>query len=203
MIDLETLDKLNEYSVSQLKVRKVIKTKLDDISGISNSPLFIEISDPELFRSHATIESLRAIWRPRLKGMGGDSDKAPHELLHMIKGVSARTTRTSGAAAEILSKFAGSLPWVESRQSHSGGRKSGGSSSRVSPDTPSRPRLHPVSTQVTNVEVTTPNGVSNVEDVLYSPVQERPIELMTTVSSDDEMYSDRYTDSSRPHSYFY
>ncbi|ORY95369.1 hypothetical protein BCR43DRAFT_564277 [Syncephalastrum racemosum] len=192
MIDLETLEKLNEYSVSQLKVRKVIKTKLDDISGIGNSPLFIEISDPEQFRSHATIESLRAIWRPRLKSIGGDSDKAPHELLHMIKGVSARTTRTSGAAAEILSKFAGSFPWVESRQSHSGGRKSGGNSSRVSPDTPSRPYPPRVATQVTNIEVTTPSGVSNVEDVLYSPVQERPMEPMTTMSSDEEMYSDSY-----------
>lgn len=33
MIDLETLEKLNEYSIGQLKVRSVIKSKLDDISG--------------------------------------------------------------------------------------------------------------------------------------------------------------------------
>ena len=41
MIDLETLDKLNEHTVGQLKVRNVIKSKLDDISGKNLLWLFI------------------------------------------------------------------------------------------------------------------------------------------------------------------
>ncbi|CAO0802412.1 unnamed protein product [Mucor circinelloides] len=115
-IDLETLGKLNEHAFSQLKVRKVIKSKLDDISGITNSPLFNETSDPEVFRHHSTIESLRAIWRPKLKGgmlhsatTGGSStDQQPNELMHMLK----RTTRTGGAAVDMLSRVAGSIPWI-------------------------------------------------------------------------------------------
>ncbi|ORZ17030.1 hypothetical protein BCR42DRAFT_450852 [Absidia repens] len=112
VIDLDTLEKLDEYHIGPLRVRKAIKSKLDDISGINNYPLFGEDYNPEVFRDHATIDSLRAIWRPRLKNsFGSDPDKQPHELLHIIKEVSARTTKTSGAAAEILSKVAGSLSW--------------------------------------------------------------------------------------------
>ncbi|KAI8332401.1 hypothetical protein BC941DRAFT_436569 [Chlamydoabsidia padenii] len=112
VIDLDTLNRLDEYHMGPLRVRKAIKSKLDDISGINNYPLFGEDHNPEVFRDHATIDSLRAIWRPRLKNhIGTDSDKQPHELLHIIKEVSARTTKTSGAAAEILSKVAGSLSW--------------------------------------------------------------------------------------------
>ncbi|SAM06869.1 hypothetical protein [Absidia glauca] len=112
VIDLDTLKKLDEYHMGPLRVRKAIKSKLDDISGINNYPLFGEDYNPEVFRDHATIDSLRGIWRPRLKNnIGSDSDKQPHELLHIIKEVSARTTKTSGAAAEILSKVAGSLSW--------------------------------------------------------------------------------------------
>ncbi|KAI7901770.1 uncharacterized protein BX663DRAFT_455949, partial [Cokeromyces recurvatus] len=104
-IDIDTLAKLNEYNFSQLKVTKVIKSKLDDISGTTNSPLFNETSDPEVFRHHATIESLRAIWRPRLKGGG---TKQQNELMHMLK----RTTRTGGAAVDMLTRVAGSIPWI-------------------------------------------------------------------------------------------
>lgn len=114
-IDLETLGKLNEHAFSQLKVRKVIKSKLDDISGITNSPLFNETSDPEVFRHHATIESLRAIWRPKLKGnmlhnnnANGSTDQQPSELMHKLK----RTTRTGGSAVDMLSRVAGSIPWI-------------------------------------------------------------------------------------------
>ncbi|GAN05252.1 conserved hypothetical protein [Mucor ambiguus] len=115
-IDLETLGKLNEHAFSQLKMRKVIKSKLDDISGITNSPLFNETSDPEVFRHHSTIESLRAIWRPKLKGgvlhnsttTGSATDQQPNELMHMLK----RTTRTGGAAVDMLSRVAGSIPWI-------------------------------------------------------------------------------------------
>lgn len=115
-IDLETLGKLNEHAFSQLKVRKVIKSKLDDISGITNSPLFSETSDPEVFRYHSTIESLRAIWRPKLKGgmlhstttATSATDQQPNELMHMLK----RTTRTGGAAVDMLSRVAGSIPWI-------------------------------------------------------------------------------------------
>ena len=114
-IDLETLGKLNEHAFSQLKVRKVIKSKLDDISGITNSPLFNETSDPEVFRHHSTIESLRAIWRPKLKGgilhnnnTNGSTDQQPNELMHKLK----RTTRTGGAAVDMLSRVAGSIPWI-------------------------------------------------------------------------------------------
>jgi hypothetical protein len=115
---LDTLAKLNDYAFSQLKVRKVIKSKLDDISGTTNSPLFNETSDPEVFRHHATIESLRAIWRPKLRGGGpltpsntvtsyhSDSQQQQqNELFHMIKGVS----RSGGAA---FSRVAGSIPWI-------------------------------------------------------------------------------------------
>ncbi|KAI8350160.1 hypothetical protein BD560DRAFT_409984 [Blakeslea trispora] len=109
LINLETLAKLNEHTSNQLKVKKVIKSKLDDISGITNSPLFSETSDPETFRHHATIESLRTIWRPRLKGSSHHStDQQSNELLHMIKGVS----RTGGAAVDMLSRVAGSIPWI-------------------------------------------------------------------------------------------
>lgn len=106
-IDLETLQKLNEHSFSQLKVRKVIKSKLDDISGTTNSPLFNETSDPEVFRHHATIESLRVIWRPRLRGISTNSlnSNSDQNVMHMIKGVS----RSGGAA---LSRVAGSIPWI-------------------------------------------------------------------------------------------
>ncbi|KAL0090556.1 hypothetical protein J3Q64DRAFT_1847368 [Phycomyces blakesleeanus] len=113
LIDLETLEKLNEYSLSQLKVRKVLKSKLEDISGANNLPLFVESSDPEVFRRHATLDSLRLVWRPRMKnGFGSDNERQTNEFMHMIKGVSARTSRTTGAAAEILSKVANSLPWT-------------------------------------------------------------------------------------------
>ncbi|CAO3618275.1 unnamed protein product [Cunninghamella echinulata] len=112
VIDLETLDKINEYHFGPLRVRKAIKSKLDDISGINNVPLFGEDFNPEVFRDHATMDSLRNIWRPRLKNsQSTDNDKQSNELLHIIKEVSARTTKTSGAAAEILSKVAGSLSW--------------------------------------------------------------------------------------------
>ncbi|KAI8881324.1 hypothetical protein K501DRAFT_253338 [Backusella circina FSU 941] len=67
-IDIDTLSRLNENPYTQLKVRKVLKSKLDDISGTTNSPLMMEVSDPELFRHHATIDSLRIIWRPRVRG---------------------------------------------------------------------------------------------------------------------------------------
>ncbi|KAI9300432.1 hypothetical protein BJ944DRAFT_26093 [Cunninghamella echinulata] len=108
VIDLETLDKINEYHFGPLRVRKAIKSKLDDISGINNVPLFGEDFNPEVFRDHATMDSLRNIWRPRLKNsQSTDNDKQSNELLHIIKEVSARTTKTSGAAAEILSKVAG------------------------------------------------------------------------------------------------
>ncbi|CEP17499.1 hypothetical protein [Parasitella parasitica] len=108
-IDLETLAKLNEHTFTQLKVAKVLKSKLDDISGITNSPLFSETSDPEVFRHHSTIESLRAIWRPKLKGgMLAHGEQQPNELLHMLK----RTTRTGGVAADMLSRVAGSIPWI-------------------------------------------------------------------------------------------
>lgn len=69
-------------------MKKVLKSKLDDISGMSNSPLFSETSDPEVFRHHATIESLRKIWRPKLRGM------------------STKKSRASGTAAEMLSRVA-------------------------------------------------------------------------------------------------
>jgi hypothetical protein len=112
-IDLETLAKLNEHPFVQLKVRKVIKSKLDDISGITNSPLFNETSDPEVFRHHATIDSVRAIWRPRLKGNlltsgAGNSLHLVESKNNMIKSVS----RTGGAAVDILSRVAGSIPWI-------------------------------------------------------------------------------------------
>lgn len=123
-IDLETLGKLNEHAFSQLKVRKVIKSKLDDISGITNSPLFNETSDPEVFRHHSTIESLRAIWRPKLKGgllhsttttSSATDQQQPNELMHMLK----RTTRTGGAAVDMLSRVAGSIPWINTTADNS------------------------------------------------------------------------------------
>lgn len=86
-LDMETLSKLNEHTFN-LKMKKVIKSKLDDISGISNSPLFSETSDPEVFRHHATIESLRRIWRPKLKSM------------------STKRSRASGTAAEMFNRVA-------------------------------------------------------------------------------------------------
>ncbi|KAI9032667.1 hypothetical protein CLU79DRAFT_830508 [Phycomyces nitens] len=120
LIDLETLEKLNEYSLGQLKVRKVLKSKLEDISGANNLPLFVESSDPEVFRRHATLDSLRLVWRPRMKnGLESDNERPSNEIFHRIKGVSARTSRTTGVAAEILSKVANSLPWttgVEQKQ---------------------------------------------------------------------------------------
>ncbi|KAI9474854.1 hypothetical protein BDB00DRAFT_860116 [Zychaea mexicana] len=243
MIDLETLEKLNEHTVGQLKVRNVIKSKLDDISGISNSPLFTESSDPEVFRHHATIESLRAIWRPRLKslptlntgtgggggssssgagggghgatssGAGGDLEKQ-HEFIHMIKGVSARTTRTSGAAAEILSKFAGSLPWVDSSKTSAGShvRSNSGNrfhSTRVVPPPPApppppppppparhRPTNHSILTD-TSIQLTDPSGISTVEDILYPPghaaqTKTSNIASDNALSSDDEFYNNSH-----------
>ncbi|KAG1457148.1 hypothetical protein G6F46_007409 [Rhizopus delemar] len=92
-LDIETLSKLNEHTFN-LKMKKVLKSKLDDISGMSNSPLFSETSDPEVFRHHATIESLRKIWRPKLRGM------------------STKKSRASGTAAEMLSRVAVSIPWI-------------------------------------------------------------------------------------------
>ncbi|KAJ8660005.1 hypothetical protein O0I10_004232 [Lichtheimia ornata] len=196
-LDLATLDKLNEHTINQLKVRNVIKSKLDDISGVSNSPLFSESSEPEVFRHHATIESLRAIWRPRLRNTpGGDLDKPQHELLHMIKGMSARTTRTSGAAAEILSKFAGSLPWVENKQgSVSRNRSKRRAAAPTSPPpvttTPTSPAPLRNNTATTNIQLTSPSGLSTVEDVLYQPdirddSNTRRLLFESGLSSDDD-----------------
>lgn len=124
-IDRETLSKLNEYTFSQLKVTKVIKSKLEDISGVTNSPLFIETSDPEAFRHHATIDSLRAIWRPRARGnplyltntntsaLMDQQSQQTNELKHMLK----RTTKTGSAvAADMLNKVAGSFPWINNTE---------------------------------------------------------------------------------------
>lgn len=66
-----------------------------------------------MFRHHATIGSLRAIWRPRLRGplsssstpSSHNSDQQQNELIHMIKGVS----RSGGAA---FNKITGSIPWI-------------------------------------------------------------------------------------------
>lgn len=213
------MDKLNEHTINQLKVRNVIKSKLDDISGtchvlfqrmmmglisflllgVSNSPLFSESSEPEVFRHHATIESLRAIWRPRLRNTpGGDLDKPQHELLHMIKGMSARTTRTSGAAAEILSKFAGSLPWVENKQgSVSRNRSKRRAAAPTSPPpvttTPTSPAPLRNNTATTNIQLTSPSGLSTVEDVLYQPdirddSNTRRLLFESGLSSDDDLY---------------
>ncbi|KAI8887609.1 hypothetical protein K501DRAFT_330441 [Backusella circina FSU 941] len=66
-IDLETLKHLNLHVPSHSKVSRVLKSTLDDISGTTNFSLQEEVSDPEYFRYHATIESLRMIWRPKLK----------------------------------------------------------------------------------------------------------------------------------------
>jgi hypothetical protein len=111
-----TLEKLDQYTLGPLKVRKVIKSKLDDISGnlklsyaklrengsltrlylgMSNSPLVSESSDPEVFSKHATIDSLRIIWRPRLKGINNYDVDFPVDWLQgsksLLRGVSART----------------------------------------------------------------------------------------------------------------
>lgn len=169
------------------------------ILGVSNSPLFSETADPDIFRHHATIESLRAIWRPRLKSLSSDAEKHQHEFLHMIKGVGARTTRTSGAAAEIISKFAGSLPWVETRQSHSRtGSKThvSDSPSNASASSPLRGSVSPAYPTMSSVQLTTtdPSGVSTVEDILYAPPRQDLDRsgIDTSSSSDDELYSDRY-----------
>lgn len=114
VIDLRTLEKLDQYTLGPLKVRKAIKSKLDDISGkvaqaciriltvvltlkpgINNSPLINESSDPEIFSKHATIDSLRIIWRPRLKSIHNYDADFPVDWLQgsktLLKGVSART----------------------------------------------------------------------------------------------------------------
>ncbi|KAF7731758.1 hypothetical protein EC973_008272 [Apophysomyces ossiformis] len=198
-IDLETLEKLNENTIGQLKMRNVIKSKLDDISGINNSPLFNEASDPEIFRHHATLGSLRVIWRPRLKNPNGtDQDRQPYELIHMIKGVSARTTRTSGAAAEILTKAARSLPWVsttdhrrnKSRQrkirrnrsvfTQSPGFRSGSSSGKR--------------------ELDYEPGVSSPKN-LFAGRQPSPLTSETYLSSDDDMYAESYRSDSEVRSW--
>ncbi|KAI9315188.1 hypothetical protein BX666DRAFT_2028767 [Dichotomocladium elegans] len=208
-LDLATLEKLNEHTINQLKVRNVIKSKLDDISGS-------ESSDPEVFRHHATMESLRAIWRPRLRNFqSGDAEKPQHELLHMIKGMSARTTRTSGAAAEMISKFAGSLPWVENKQNSFARQRSRRRNAAAAaaakttantgptPPTGSVPHVDapittsvmpPLGTYPTNVQVTTPNGISTVEDVFYPPSREeidnenRRVAIESNFSSDESSY---------------
>lgn len=174
--------------------------KTNEHIGVSNSPLFSESSEPEVFRHHATIESLRAIWRPRLRSTpGGDLDKPQHELLHMIKGMSARTTRTSGAAAEILSKFAGSLPWVENKQGSVSRSRSKRRAQPTSPPitTPTSPAplrtTATATTTTTNVQLTSPDGLSTVEDVLYQPDSRddnntRRLLFESGLSSDDELY---------------
>ncbi|KAI9288151.1 hypothetical protein BC943DRAFT_357861 [Umbelopsis sp. AD052] len=112
-IDLPTLEKLDQYTLGPLKVRKAIKSKLDDISGMGNSPLVSESSDPEIFSRHATIDSLRVIWRPRLKGSNNYDVDFPVDWIQgsksLLRGVSARTTKTSEVAAGMISKVAGSF----------------------------------------------------------------------------------------------
>ncbi|KAG0181832.1 hypothetical protein DFQ29_006943 [Apophysomyces sp. BC1021] len=193
-IDLDTLEKLNEYTLGQLKMRKVIKSKLDDISGINNSPLFSEASDPEIFRHHATLESLRVIWRPRLKNISGnDPDRQPYELIHMIKGVSARTTRTSGAAAEILTKAARSLPWVSTTDHR-----------RTKLRRAKLRRNKSVFAQTPGFQSGSPHGshVSEDEPVPSSSRnvstgrQPSPLTLETYLSSDDDLYVDSYRSDS-------
>lgn len=183
----------------QRKLSSVSHLFILSILGVSNSPLFSETADPDVFRHHATIESLRAIWRPRLKSLSSDAEKHQHEFLHMIKGVGARTTRTSGAAAEIISKFAGSLPWVETRQSHSRtGSKThvSDSHSNASASSPLRGSVSPAYPTMSSVQLTTtdPSGVSTVEDILYAPPRQDLDRsgIDTSSSSDDELYSDRY-----------
>jgi hypothetical protein len=65
--------------------------------GVNNSPLVSESSDPEIFSKHATIDSLRIIWRPRLKGINNYDADFPVDWLQgsksLLKGVSARTVR--------------------------------------------------------------------------------------------------------------
>ncbi|KAI8367524.1 uncharacterized protein BYT42DRAFT_129362 [Radiomyces spectabilis] len=201
LIDLETLRKLNEYSVGQLKVRNVIKSKLDDISGVHNSPLFNEASEPEVFRDHATIESLRAIWRPKLKGgLGNDSEKQQHELLHMIKGVSARTTRTSGAAAEILSKVAGSLPWISTSDHRHAKQERSNIVSPTKSLSPTRPaevmhtKSSPTYPSVTSSSSPRAQSQDTVPTVNRHTLARKPSPLAfeTQISSDDDLHSDSY-----------
>ncbi|OBZ89629.1 Protein STB2 [Choanephora cucurbitarum] len=152
LINLETLAKLNEHTSSQLKVKKVIKSKLDDISGITNSPLFSETSDPETFRHHATIESLRTIWRPRLKGSSHHStDQQSNELLHMIKGVS----RTGGAAVDMLSRVAGSIPWISTADT---GKKDTNRSPTLGGSSPSSSHMNADSLMVASPQRTSYQG---------------------------------------------
>lgn len=63
--------------------------------GMGNSPLISESSDPEIFSRHATIDSLRVIWRPRLKGSNNYDVDFPVDWIQgsksLLRGVTART----------------------------------------------------------------------------------------------------------------
>lgn len=157
----------------------MIKSKLDDISGITNSPLFNETSDPEVFRHHATIGSLRAIWRPRLKGTlsnsstvsSNNSDQQQNELIHMIKGVS----RSSGAA---LSRVAGSIPWITTDNK----RQQYQSPTSLSPNSSS-------------LDIESPSHISTVDETsrVSSAIPSRklsPLSIQTSVSSADDSDSE-------------
>lgn len=173
-IDLETLHKLKEHSFNQLKVRKVIKSKLDDISGTTNSPLFNETSDPEVFRYHSTIESLRSIWRPRLRGTSTQSltHNNDQNVIHKIKGVS----RSSGAA---LSRVAGSIPWI-STDHHSN------NSSR---------KQSPIVSMILSREPTSENSIDDLSNRKPSPLS---IHTASATSSNIEDNSDSDNTTSPP-----
>ncbi|KAI8073325.1 hypothetical protein BC940DRAFT_291078 [Gongronella butleri] len=161
VINLPTLKKLDDYNIGPLRVRKAIKSKLDDLSGIHNSPLLGEDCNPEIFRDHATIDSLRAIWRPRLRAHAPADDRSSNDFIHMIKEVSARTSKTSGVAAGMISKVAGSLSWpspLERLTSTSTRHKmSASSSATVLPPQPTSPNAHSAISQHTSPAGSTPS----------------------------------------------
>ncbi|KAI7869379.1 hypothetical protein BDF14DRAFT_1880247 [Spinellus fusiger] len=196
LIDLETLEKLNEYTPGQLKVRKVLKSKLDDIS---------ESSDPEAFRRHFSIESLRTIWRPRIKSVfSGDMNRQPNEIIHIIKGVSGRSAKTNGAASELLTKVAGSLPWTlttDSKQPKIGrtavtqGKPSTGAATIPSHISVNIPMATGLSRQLlrssTAQTVPLPNAWEEAETRPFTYKKTSRESIDSPFSSDEDIYVDR------------
>ncbi|RHZ45191.1 hypothetical protein Glove_688g12 [Diversispora epigaea] len=126
-LDKPTIEKIHIYYDRQrypdgLKVHKVLKSKIEDISGISApSTIDIETSSLEKFWKNANIDSLRYLWKGKkeLPQQLNDSDwfQGGKELgKSFLRGVSGRTAKTG----EVLKGSVGYIRGVTGSLSRSG-----------------------------------------------------------------------------------
>ncbi|RUS26124.1 hypothetical protein BC938DRAFT_471196 [Jimgerdemannia flammicorona] len=127
LLDTLTLKTLNEltYSTQTLKMPRVLKSKIDDLSvsaGISNAPESVETNDLETFIiKNITIERLKILWRPKGKIASQFDPDNPGDWLRggkfLLKTVGGIPTKTGGVAVDLIKNVAGNVAGSLTRMS--------------------------------------------------------------------------------------